>query len=260
MLDDHQALAGARTAYAYAPFRLRHAAESDDVHAVLWDRPVTIQGPKAGDAPAFSGHSSWDLDQHHNGLLRSKNSEDVLLGVASVTFWGFGQGSGGRYTIRRGLSRAKWIAAGQGQGQREADAKALITEKVRNIASLLDRGERQAALREAMSLKHHGLAFASKLLAFTAPDTECVYDEVISLRLRASTDPRLKQLYVPTAGQHRLAEKAVAYEGWAQLCTAKALELNDKGVRWKDWDGQERAFRAVDVERAFFGLGRPSRG
>ncbi|MDP3674389.1 MAG: hypothetical protein Q8R44_04765, partial [Novosphingobium sp.] len=185
--------------------------------------------------------------------LRSEDDEQVLLGVASVTFWGFAQGRDRRHTKERALSRAKIVA---GQGKRNGDPKSVITKAVRTISSLLDDGKRQAAIREGMKLKHHGLAFASKLLAFSAPATECVFDEVISLRLQKSNDPRLKGLYVPTSGQHRLDEKAVAYEGWAKLCSAKAAELNASELRWGDWDGKERQWRAVDVERAFFALGR----
>jgi hypothetical protein len=89
------------------------------------------------------------------------------------------------------------------------------------------------------------------------PDTNCVYDQVISLRLQSSDDPRLSRLHVSTAGQHRLSGKASAYEGWASLCSEKARELNEDGAMWRDWDGVERPWRAVDIERAFFGLGRP---
>lgn len=254
MLDNNDALAAARSAYAYAPFRLDRAAASEQADAVLWGQSVVIKGPAAEDAPRFAAHSSWALDQHHHRLLRSASDEDVLLGVASVTFWGFAQGRGGRFTTARALSRAKNVA---GLGKRGGDAASEIVQKARYISNLLDRRERQSAIRQAMTLKHHGLAFASKLLAFAAPDTDCVYDEVISLRLQSSDDPRLNRLFVPTAGQSRLADKAAAYEGWAALCAAKAQQLNGESILWNDWDGQKRPWRAVDVERAFFGLGRP---
>ena len=252
MLDNHDELTRARHAYAYAPFRLARAAESY-AHAVLWAQPVRVQGPVEKGALGFAGHSAWDLDQYHHQLLRSETDADVLLGVASVTFWGFGQGKDGRFTTARALARARIVA---GLGKRGADDAPAIVGKVRAVCSLLDRGDRQGAVLEAMSLKHHGLAFATKLLAFSSPETECVYDEVISLRLQSSSDIRLKDLHVSPVGKYRLAEKAAAYEGWAQLCTAKALELNHDRGRWTDWDGAERPWRAVDVERAFFGLGR----
>ncbi|KIC55856.1 hypothetical protein RM53_14930 [Brevundimonas nasdae] len=254
MFDDHEALTRARNAYAYAPLRLVRS-ESAGAQAALWDMPVQFAGPLEGQASAFASWPSWDLDQHHAGLLRSQNNDDVLLGVASVTFWGFAQGRGGRLTTARALARAKNIA---GLGQHKADEASTIVDKVRIFSAHLDRGDRQAAINEAMSLQHHGLAFASKLLAFASPETACVYDEVISLRLGASDDNRLRALHVSTAGKHRLAEKASAYAGWAQLCASKASDLNRDGRLWLDWDGSERSWRAVDVERAYFGLGRPS--
>ena len=254
MLDDNDALTKARASYAYAPFSLNRADPVEAADAVLWGQPVMVQGPTASEAPTFSAYSSWELDRYHCGLLRSEVAEDVLLGVASVTFWGFAQGRGGRYTTARALARAGAVA---GLGKRGADSPSVIRQKMRTIASLLDGGDRQRAVLETMTLKHHGLAFGSKLLAFMSPDTNCVYDEVISLRLQSSDDPRLSKLHVSTAGQHRLSEKAAAYEGWAMLCSGKAQELNGEGMRWKDWDGVERPWRAVDVERAFFGLGRP---
>ena len=253
MLDDHQALAQARKEYAYPPFCLKRSALAADGTAVLWGIRVVIHGPSQTDSPNFAGYSSFDLDQYHHGLLRSDNDDDVLLGVASVMFWGFARGPGGRYTTGRALSKAKNVA---GLGKLKADRAAEIIKTIRNVLSLLDIGKRQEAIRDAMTLRFHGLAFASKLLAFSAPETECVYDEVISLRLKASEDPRLKNLYVATAGQHHLAEKAAAYEGWAELCAAKATDMNSAGVCWTDWNSTNRVWRAVDVERAYFSLGR----
>lgn len=256
MLDDDKALVEARNAYAYAPFCLRRRANSEGcVDAVLWEIPIVISGPQADDAPGFANLSSVALDRYHGQLLHSDSDDDVLLGVASVTFWGFAQGRGGRFTTARALSRAKHIA---GQGKRSADDGAAIVEAIRNIIVDLDEGRRADAIARTMRLKHHGLAFGSKLLAFIAPATECVYDEVISLRLEASADERLSALHVATVGQHRLAEKARAYAGWAELCTSTAQRLDAAGLPWKDWNGEPQAWRAVDVERAFFGLGRPT--
>lgn len=255
MLDDDRALVEARNAYAYAPFCLRRANSGACVDAVLWDMPIVISGPQADDAPGFANFSSAALDQYHGQLLHSDHDEDVLLGVASVTFWGFAQGRGGRFTTARALSRSKQIG---GQGKRSADDGAVIVESVRNIIADLDQGRRADAITRAMGLKHHGLAFGSKVLAFVAPATECVYDEVISLRLEASADERLSALHVATVGQHRLAEKARAYAGWAELCMSTAQRLDAAGLTWTDWNGEQLAWRAVDVERAFFGLGRPA--
>lgn len=253
MLDNHYELVQSRGKYAYPPLSLRFCDPENAPDAVLWGQPVAICGPSQMDGPQFAGYSSFKLDEYHRGLLNSSNSSEVLLGVASVTFWGFAQGRGGRHTTNRALGRARNVA---GQGKRGGDAEHIIIEAVGRILSLIEDGRRQEAILEAMTLKHHGLAFGSKLLAFCAPESECVYDEVISLRLEKDSDPRLRQLHVATRGQHNLAAKSSAYAGWAALCTAKAEELNLKGMMWRDWDGSERIWRAIDVERAFFALGR----
>lgn len=253
MLDNPAALIQSRNEYAYPPFCLRRCDSAVTADAVLWNEAVVISGPSEADAPKFASFSSLELDQYHHRLLRSEHDDLVLLGVASVTFWGFSLGPLGRYTKTRALARAKIVA---GLGRRSGDSASTITRSVRTIARCLDQGRRQDAIMEAMSLRHHGLAFASKLLAFSAPATECVYDDVISRRLELNDDPRLKRLYVNTKGKHRLSEKAGAYEGWAQLCSAKANELNRDSKRWRDWNGELRLWRAVDVERAFFSLGR----
>ena len=156
MLDNNEALTKARGSYAYPPFRLIRAEPVENAHAVLWGQPVMVKGPSACEAPTFSAYSSWELDEYHFRLLRSKIDEDVLLGVASVTFWGFAQGRGVRYTKERALARAGLVA---GSGNRKADPACVIVQKMRTIASLLDRGDRKQAVLEAMTLKHHGLAF-----------------------------------------------------------------------------------------------------
>lgn len=252
MLNNTEELTRARNEYAYPPFCLTRSSKPIDESLILWGMPVDIYGPDQFDEHRSSGFSSFELDQYHCKLLRSDDDEKVLLGVASITFWGFALGKG-RFTINRALARAKIVA---GLGKRAADAPETITRAVRNIATFLDGGKRQEAIIEAMGLRHHGLAFASKLLAFSNPATESVYDEVISLRLKCAKDPRLTKLHVLTVGQHHIAEKASAYEGWAELCFDKAAQLNLNNSQWRDWDGKNRAWRAVDVERAFFSLGR----
>jgi hypothetical protein len=103
------------------------------------------------------------------------------------------------------------------------------------------------------------MAFASKVLTFMEPQAAAVYDEVISLRLEKQTDPELRSLFVstkiPTSKGARLSQ-ANTYADWCGWCAKKASDLNEKNVCWVDWNATERSWRAVDVERAFFALGR----
>lgn len=97
-----------------------------------------------------------------------------------------------------------------------------------------------------------GADFAITLAKLTEPFDRLSIIEVTDFGIAS----QIKVWHVSTVGKHRLAEKAAAYEGRAQLCASKARELDHSAGRWTDWDGAERPWRAVDVERAFFGLGR----
>src|SRR5690606_242373 len=111
---------------------------------------------------------------------------------------------------------------------------------------------------EVREIKFIAMSFATKLMAFMNPMIAAVYDDVISKRLSTQVDPSLSTLHVPTlaTSTKERALQAIAYEGWCRWCRDKAVELNSAQKKWRDWDASTHAWRALDVERAFFALGR----
>ena len=101
-----------------------------------------------------------------------------------------------------------------------------------------------------MKLRLFGLAFASKLAMFICPSKAAVYDKVISENLRRSSLDELKSLYVSTASSARKRQPDT-YQRWCEFCLAKASVLNQSG-QWRDWNGRNYDWRAVDVERVLF--------
>ena len=89
-----------------------------------------------------------------------------------------------------------------------------------------------------------------------------VYDDVISKRLEKQIDQELRNLFVNTkrvVSEKAKMHQATVYSDWCAWCSQKARNLNSSNLlssTWLDWDGSEHSWRAVDVERAFFALGR----
>jgi hypothetical protein len=102
------------------------------------------------------------------------------------------------------------------------------------------------------------MSFATKLLMFMNPSVAAVYDDVISQRLRTNVDPALQNMYVSTglASSTRRQRQCDTYRDWCMWCREQADAINSGKIKWVDWNGDEHQWRAVDVERAFFALGR----
>ena len=188
---------------------------------------------------------------------QSDNEEDLFHGLLSVVFWGFASRSNGQLNAPRALSRAKAILIGRKNSAPQA-ANEIISH-LRRSRELLTTSRIAEALLEAKRIKYLQMAFASKLLTFMEPEVAAVYDEVISLRLEKQTDAEFRSLFVttniPTSKNAQLSQ-AKTYADWCRWCSKKASDLNAKGTTWVDWNATEHSWRAVDVERAFFALGR----
>jgi hypothetical protein len=234
------------------------------------DRPRDDTAIHGGQRPGRKDgrtYSSVRLDSFHSGLLKTGKPADDLHALMSVTFWGYVSGTDNRIRIGRGIGKANVLAAGRRPSvQNPGVARRIDTpEAIRTIMGgtreLVGKGHYGDALLSARRMKYWGYSFASKLVMFMDPDCAVVYDSVIWQRLHDHPDPQLRAMAEVSitchdpAGMHREAVGR-QYQAWCNWCRSEAHKLNKAGKKWTDWDGTGRTWRAVDVERAFFSLGR----
>jgi hypothetical protein len=62
-------------------------------------------------------------------------------------------------------------------------------------------------------------------------------------------------VHMPTSKTAKVSQ-ATAYAAWCRWCAKKASDMNAQDTKWLDWNGTANRWRAVDIERAFFALGR----
>jgi hypothetical protein len=177
--------------------------------------------------------------------------------LLSVVFWGFSSGVDGRLNTQRALSRAKAVVFGRKNARPQPEDE--IIAHIKRSRELLNISRIAEALLEAEQIKYLQMSFASKLITFMNPAAAAIYDAVISLRLEKETDPELRRLFVSTdmpTSKSAKTSHAKAYAAWCEWCAKKAGDLNAQGAKWLDWNGTANSWRAVDIERAFFALGR----
>lgn len=258
---NHNELKLAREKYGYVPAKLT-AETSEKVPDIIWDniRVSAFLPCSASDwrnPEVRKNYSSVELDEFHNSLLRSKEEDEILHGLLSVVYWGYASGTNGLFHSNLSLIRANRHPRGNKrhppQEKREIVELLLKTQKFALENNFKD------ALLCAMQIKFIRMAFASKLVAFMNPTSAAVYDSVINARLAMSEDMEMQKLAVSipaTPTKNGQLKQAEAYTKWCKWCENKAEELNQKEIKWRDWNTKEYAWRAVDVERAFFALGR----
>jgi hypothetical protein len=253
-------LKAARERYRYIPARLVQSSDAG-ADALAWQSLRLVMEVPANwrnaDDAARARYSSFDLDEFHRALLNSGNDEESMHGLLSVVFWGFASGTEGRITAERALARCSAIISGRENAKPQASEE--VISHLATTHDLLNKNRISDALQEGMKIKFLGMSFASKVIAFMNPSIAAVYDDVISSRLQNSTEPILQDMYVSTklAHSHKARmEQGSKYEKWCEWCSAKAGALNHQHILWTDWNGVKRPWRAVDVERAFFALGR----
>jgi hypothetical protein len=180
-----------------------------------------------------------------------------MHGLLSAVFWGFASGVDGRINVGRAVARSRaFILGRKNLSAQEPETILTHLRKTRELLKAVRIGD---ALRTARNIQFLGMSFASKIVMFMNPTVAAVYDSIISNRLRFQTDSQLRALYVPTSWAGSIGIKTAqsdAYERWCHWCREKADALNCAAFKWKDWNGTEHDWRAVDVERAVFALGR----
>jgi hypothetical protein len=252
-------LKSAREKYRYVPARLVRPVDAGSNAALAWKslRLVTDVPSNWRNADDTAKYSSFELDEFHRKLLNSDKDEDLMHGLLSVVFWGFASGTQGRITAERALSKCRAIINGRQNAKPQASEE--IISHLGRARELLNGSHISDALLEAMKIKFVKMSFASKVLAFMKPAIAAVYDDVISSRLMKSTESILRNMYVSTklTQSHKArSDQANKYEDWCHWCSEEAEALKRQNVRWTDWNGKEKDWRALDVERAFFALGR----
>lgn len=236
-----------RNLYSYIPGRLilSNKEESDFV----WDDiNLKSQTPISNNLPDWG--SSKILDTYHKKLLLSDNENEVLIGFLSVIYWGYISGSDSVIRPARALSKVRLFRDGL-PGKIPTPRTELIAS-IKNAREKVISKDFGGALNTLINVKFLGMSFASKIIMFMDPENAAVYDSIISLRLKS--DPNLEFLYVKTSGANTNQQKI--YQMWCDFCAESAKIINQHKETWTDWNGSAEAFRAVDVERAFFALGK----
>lgn len=203
-------------------------------------------------------NTSSKLDEHHHQLLRSTQDEQSLLGYLSVLYWGHYASSKGRTNRARALSKVQTAINGSSflrlgetrrrRGLVDFDPGEAV-RLLREATSLVDSGRFGEAVRVLCALPQLQFAFASKVVAFLAPSTCGVIDSVIAQK-HPIFGFKLNGKYVSIA-----TENFQRYQTYCGMLLAKAETLNELGTEahWTDRDGQTYPWRALDVERAFYG-------
>ncbi|WP_312548710.1 hypothetical protein [Massilia sp.] len=256
--DEMRAL---RAQYAYPPGCLKPTTRQDVKVLAVGSLRLTVVSPTTAEwarTDVRAGYSSVALDRFHTGLLMSDDAQERQHGLLSCVTWGFISGVDLLIKPGRALGKAGSLLKGAGAGKppQQPEQVAALLDNARQAAG---KGDLATALLACLRIKFIGPAFATKLVMKMRPDIAVVLDSVINARLLGHADPELSAIHGPMTppSSERAREHLVSrYLQWCNWCTRQAQALNAQGGSWRDWDGAEHPWRAVDVERAFFAMGR----
>jgi hypothetical protein len=229
-----------RNMYDYPKAYMKVSYERTDFPLAkdIWAEPVY---PSAVDPI-----TDYKLDEYHRELLTAPSALNKLLGSTSVIFWGF-------YTWGPAIARIRARRHLIGFRSRPGTSPDMIAEAFARMDSASSIGEAIGTLAGISQLGR--TPFASKLVTKRHPERSGVLDTQLFNGLShsgwATGAPFLRLGNVADA---RCQE---AYMAWCAVLSSIASQLNagiDTGLpwHWKDVDGSERRWRAVDVERAIF--------
>ncbi len=247
-----------RTSYNYPPATLMHVegpgSQSIEIPQGKHIAPDVsrLKGWSTSARPCST--SSVDVDRHHHALLWSTSESDQITGLLSVQFWGFYSGADGRHRSGRALARAKQVINGKKNSKRTPLDE--ILDRFGSVRTLVTQEKFGDAILDAMKLPGFGMSFASKLVAFLCPEKAGVYDSVVAALIHQNQRLFPPGLWTDLKSLARKQEKKDVYEKWCHFCSNTAERLNHDRSVWMDWDGIKHPWRAVDVERAIFAIGR----
>jgi hypothetical protein len=221
---------------------------------------------------AAAGYTGLQFDSQLNAMLHAPDDMENRRALASVIFWG--HLSAGVGFARRRVGRLVLPTP-----NRMGLADRGVAVRLDQMVQALGRGDTASAIAALFPISQLGLSFASKVVAFAAPDRAGVLDnrimnalrrwaaigegrepaspeEAIAIRLGRCAEARgillSKSLMTRPISDARLHD---AYSGWCALLSEAAATLNRTGSAWSHPnEGGAQTWRAVDVERAIFQL------
>lgn len=237
-------LQGFRAKYSYpkAYIRIAEAGEAGDVQLPTGEMAVFCR-------PAAEEVTDLWLDQYHQDLLRSRQPSQVVLGLASAVYWGFY--TFGKTSDGYALNRVHWLINGnpQNKGMKlDADHAMCCME---NALSGINEGRLSHAMAALSGLNQLSRTpFASKIIAFMAPNKAGVYDKWICNGVNQDPYPLAIRNGVGMVSAPVMQRRYQAWCGYLQEI-ANLLNKNE-AWRWSCGTDKEQRWRPLDVERALF--------
>ncbi|QXH34268.1 hypothetical protein [Pseudomonas muyukensis] len=197
-----------------------------------------------------ASNTDLSLDDYHHQLLNANDPADRLLGLASVIYWGY-------FTFGDAYARNRvdWFINGhQAQPPTTASLAHAHTTRALHHLTTLNMAQALHALNGLSQLSR--TPFASKVIAFMAPSVAGIYDNRIATGLASASWASGLSSGI---GQIHSSRVQHCYQSWCLYLSQVASHLNlgiglGKPWQWSCGKDQGQAWRALDVERAFFAL------
>lgn len=202
-----------RRLYAYPKAYVRLAAESEE-----WDMILPTNQKIVFYQPAPHEITDLNLDNNHQNLLLSGKYSDQILGVISVIYWGF-------YTFSRNyaINRVNWFINGH-QNDNNPIQPNDVSFCLNNAQTHLENNQIGRSIAAIGSLNQLGRTpFASKVIAFMAPDKAGVYDNRIQNGLNHPPYPQFIRNGVGAVNLHVIQQR---YQAWCDYLQKVANFLN----------------------------------
>jgi hypothetical protein len=254
LTPNQKLLLHARNAYVY-PFSHLTALRGS---AGVSTKGASVDNPIAG---PLAGMTFRDWEGRHQFLLRYSKKDlitipglagdetYVMLGVASVLYWGF-------FSHSPGFAAARVRRFRDGRNGVPADP-VRVRDAVHRAAALVDANQYGEALKVvSSSIPEFGqVSFASKLVMALSPSRCAVYDRWIAQIVMEAGGSLERDFWCAPNNGGVTPSKAAVYQRWCELCQERAAEMNAHPVDVSGWTwapGLTTDWRAVDVERALF--------
>jgi len=198
------------------------------------------------------------MDNYLNGLLRSRNDDEVVLGYLGVIFWGHYSGQTNRVTEERARGKVSLAHDGatfqrSGKTVRHAGIASLgvpsVAAGLRAASVAIGARDFAGALQELFALPQLSVAFASKVCAFMDPTRCGVIDSALVAKYPLMPFGVNKGGYVKVSKANRSAYSAFCCH---LQSIAQSMNRHPLYSQWIDRDGKRHPWRAVDVERALY--------